>query len=73
MANKKEYAMSHGAKINKNCNVEFNRTSDNQLHIKIVTFKGKETVVLTEETFEAICDTLENYRREVPSLDISAS
>lgn len=68
-----KYAMSHGAKINKNCKVEFNRTETGELHIKILTFNGKETVVLTENTLEDIYATLERYREEVPSVNAAAS
>ncbi len=73
MSVKQEYTMSHSSKINSNCDVEFNWAPDDGLHIKIVTFKGKKSVVLSEKTLTAICKTLKEYQREVLALDSVSS
>lgn len=59
-----KYASSHEIKINKDCSVEFNKTKNKELHIKIKTFKNKP-VVLKEDTFFDICLAISKYKNTV--------
>lgn len=59
----KQYATSHEAKINKHCKVQFNKTEEGELHVKLITF-GKQNVVITEDTFNEVQAIYERYKSE---------
>lgn len=57
----KKYTNSMGAKVNSNCDVEFNTRPNGKVDIRITVFED-ETVNVSEETFKTIVNLLEEYK-----------